>query len=523
MRTPIHSRRRSCLAMLSLLLTAGCSSLHQPDLAKLSSLFNEEKPKRSADDPATNAKPDANVSNPPAKHIRFEGQEALLGGGEFQAVRPTRLHQSINDLLAEHRYRTAALMVNMHSRSARRLLIEKSSASHGAELDFIAKALDDGAQHSHWSVHLERCRQPETEIPDFTPRPSQHPDSLGPRSNDDAFALIHQQASAAKATGSVPLSIQAERLLAATEISQGQLPEGLERLASVAEYATQAGMAASASELWLMAAETSLRLERVDQARRCWQAALATQLAAIRNRDATQAVPAIDAAFWEQADRLRHPEDAWPAEIKLAFSPWLRKIGITEHEALAPHVTLWAAVTEYQLAIGQPHLALLAVKRAETEAPEGAKPWLTIASARALAAQGQIPVATTILTQVSQSTDDVIRGAALATLGTIKIHSGAYEQGSQFLADGLNAPGISRWPGHLAARADFVLAALIMGETEEILPKLHEIQNELLIANQWQSLVRSLENEAAIMLHEKNEKSASTIRQRIRDIENDPS
>lgn len=115
--------------MLSIVLATGCSSLHQLDYVKLSSLSKKEDRKQSIADRATHAEQSAKISNPPAKHIRFEGQESLLGGGEFQALQPSQLHQAINVLLAEKRFRTAALMVNMHNRSARRLLIEQSSAS----------------------------------------------------------------------------------------------------------------------------------------------------------------------------------------------------------------------------------------------------------------------------------------------------------------------------------------------------------------------------------------------------------
>jgi hypothetical protein len=135
----------------------------------------------------------------------------------------------------------------------------------------------------------------------------------------------------------------------------------------------------------------------------------------------------MDSVFWLQAERLKPTGVEWPAEISLTVSPWVRRLDFPD--PATESTALLAAIAQTQLASGQPELALVAFKRAKSTASSSATPWLRIAQARCLAAQKQFAVATTILS----SHDTRVRVAALATLGSIKMHSGAYEQGAEIL------------------------------------------------------------------------------------------
>jgi hypothetical protein len=301
--------------------------------------------------------------------------------------------------------------------------------------------------------------------------------------------------------------------------------EAIAVLVEAAESATTAGLPQMASDCWMMACEASLQIEQVDQARSCWKAGVANQLASIRMRPHDESLPPVDTVFWEQADRLIHPEDSFPTEIGLAFSPWYSRIGIGSDVAtsvagtIQPRVALWSSIAEFQLVTGQPHLATLSVKRAEVEADESMKPWLQIASARSLAAQKQDSLATTILAGLASHKRPTVRAASLAALGSIKIQTGAYEQGSGFLIEALNLSEANNWPGQIAAKADLANVRLIVGKLDDALPALHAVQNEMMIAGRWQSLCQSLENEAAILDAERQPDKARLLRERIASIE----
>ena len=138
------------------------------------------------------------------------------------------------------------------------------------------------------------------------------------------------------------------------------------------------------------------------------------------------------------------------------------------------------------LASDQPELALVAFKRAKSTASSSATPWLRIAQARCLAAQKQFAVATTILSSPASSQDTRVRVAALATLGSIKMHSGAYEQGAEILNRTLTENPTVKWSGRLDAEADLAAAQLILGDLDEALESLHAVQQNYHLAGRWQ-------------------------------------
>jgi hypothetical protein len=338
-------------------------------------------------------------------------------------------------------------------------------------------------------------------------------------------SVAQQLVATAETVASQPLTLEAQRLQALALFSIQHTDEAIAVLVNSAETASQTGLPRIAADLWMLACEASLQKDLVDQARKCWTAAVVNQLVAIRQRAPEQLLPAVDTVFWEQADRLIHPEDQYPQELGLVFAPWYSRMGIShqmddaDRSPLPPRVALWASLAQFQLSTGQPHLATLSLKRAEQSASPALRPWLQITSARALASQDQDALAAGILGNLLNHPNPNIAASALAALGSIKIQTGAYEQGSSFLIQALNQSESRNWPGYLAAKADLANVRLIVGSLDDALPELHAVQNEMLIAGNWQSLIRSLENEAAILEAEQMSEEAQEIRRRIASIE----
>ena len=128
-------------------------------------------------------------------------------------------------------------------------------------------------------------------------------------------------------------------------------------------------------------------------------------------------------------------------------------------------------------------------------------------------------MATTILSSPAASEDPRVRAAALATLGSIKIDSGAFQQGAQILGQALAIESSQPWEGRLDAEADRAIAMLILGDLDQALTELHSVQQRFLLAGRWQSLVQSLENEARLLEVEGRHAQVAQLRERISQLE----
>ena len=122
--------------------------------------------------------------------------------------------------------------------------------------------------------------------------------------------------------------IEAARLAALSQIQVGDTHRALRELRDGAELAAEHGLLYLASDLWMMACETSMQMDEVTQARQCWQIAISHHLAAMRSRSSDQILPAVDTVFWEQVDRLAHPDDGLPKELTVTLSPWFERVGL---------------------------------------------------------------------------------------------------------------------------------------------------------------------------------------------------
>lgn len=510
----------ACVVLCACTLTgfSGCAGLKLPASGTLKLLDRDAENVASISQRAEDA---ARVSNPPAQHIRFNGNERLLGGGNFQAVSTGELLEKVNAFRSAKKHRSAKLFVQLHQRSAQRLLLEQTANGAESGLGFIAAVLDQHRVSTPWSELVESCgNQPERAarwqsfVNELRLNVGSSHASVDHVTEDTSQELIRL----ADQLNSPLLQIEALRLAGQLQIATEQTPSAIESLVSAAELATSIGTPSIASDLWLMACEASLRMDAVEQARKCWAAAISSQLASVESHRDDPTLPNIDTVFWEQAVRLVHPSDSLPNEVVSAMAPWCARLGVQASPMLSAEAALWSAISEYQLVTGQPHSASLSLKRAESHASEQVRPLLQIALARAMAAQGQQAVAATILGKEAESNDPNVRASALAVLGAIKIQSGAYEQGTRFVSEALSIEDASDWPGKLAAKADLANVQMIVGTLDDALPALHAVQEEMLAQHKWQSLCQSLENEAAILDVEGRSKEAKAIRSRIDQI-----
>ncbi|MEM6473635.1 MAG: hypothetical protein AAF802_29020 [Planctomycetota bacterium] len=497
------------------MLTSGCNLLpsrFRPEQTSVTSALSESQP----DDQIKKR-----VSNPQAREIRFDGQELVLGGGDCQSIPVEQLRELVVSLREQERFRSAGETVRLHRRSATRWVLESLTKADEELIRWVAATLD---QDSTSPVHSELCRAAADDSSASKTFDSARRECMTSLANGgvNADAIDKLSTSAAK-LGSPLAQLESERLIALTEIASGQAAPAALRFTAMAEAAAQHAASDLSAQFWLLASEAHLRAEAIDLSAASWRAAVRTQVTAMTQHSrGPQALPPLDTQFWEQVDRLRPPGVELPPEVSLAMNPWKLRIGLGSDHDLSAEPSLWSAVAACQLTTGQPHLATLSIKRAEVNACESAKPWLQVALGRSIAAQGQVPVATTILGSLTTNADLNVRAASLAALGSIKLQSGAYEQGSRFLIQALSVDGAGQWPGRLAAEADLANVRLIVGELDDARDALHSVQQKLALNGRWQSLVQSLENEAAILEFDGDKKAAKEIRRRIAEVEQPP-
>ncbi|MEM6980371.1 MAG: hypothetical protein AAF539_11960 [Planctomycetota bacterium] len=516
-------RRIRCLVTACSLyvLTSGCAFISKqlPENATLVDKGDLSESQTTIGERADAASKALRVSNPRAQQIRFDGRERLLGGGSCQVLPSSELANQLQELIEQKKLRSASTLVQLHRRSACRLLLDQPQQNDRQLTDFITGVLDRGSGRTNWQDLVKQVR----EKPDQASQWQKARLAIveGTPVTPDIECEMQTLDQAASDLGSPLFRVEAMRLRGQLQIANGDTSAALESLVSAAELAAEHGLASLTSDLWLMSCEASLRLDLIEQSRQCWNAAVSSGMASIHTRGINQSLPTVDTVYWEQVVRLAHPGDKLPKELTLSLAPWHSRLGIRMDETLTPEIALWCAIAEYQLATGQPHLASLSIKRAETadEIASHARPYLQIALARAMAAQGQQSVATTILGTLTESDDPRVRASSLATLGSIKMHSWAYEQGSRFLGQALAINEAESWPGRLAAEADFANAHLIMGKLDDALPRLHSVQAEMLKQDRWQSLCHSLTNEAALLELDGRTQEAELVRQRIDSIE----
>ncbi|MEM1070607.1 MAG: hypothetical protein AAGI63_17015 [Planctomycetota bacterium] len=514
----VRKLRATALVGSSLItLAAGCSMLSskpQPEELSVTAQLS---------DASTSTTDDAKkrVSNPQAREIRFDGQELVLGGGDCQSIRVDTLREIVGDLKERGRHRSAGETVRLHRRSSSRWVMDSVISADDETIRWVAAILDQGTTTPLHTQLCDAAAENESAAKAFDIARRECMQSLA--SGSISKKSLDEVSSAANKLNTPLASLEAQRLLALSEIAAGEVEAAAARFTTIAETAADSGAADLSSQARLLASEAHLRAESLSLSAASWHAAVRSQVTAMTQQSlGREGLPPLDTVFWEQVDRLRPHGVQLPGEVALAMNPWKLRIGLGADHSMTPEASLWSAVAACQLTMGQPHLATLSIKRAEVDASDSAKPWLQVALARSVAAQGQVSVATTVLGSLASHEQADVNAAALATLGSIKVQAGAFEQGGVFLIKALSVDGAGDWPGRLAAEADLANVRLIVGELEEARTALHDVQQKLALQGHWQSLVQSLENEAAILELDGDRNSVKAIRRRISEVEREP-
>jgi tetratricopeptide (TPR) repeat protein len=262
--------------------------------------------------------------------------------------------------------------------------------------------------------------------------------------------------------------------------------------------------------LWLIVAESARRSSQISTTSQAWTNAINLHLSAYNSDEP------LDIGFWLLADKTRPESQSWPAEVGNQLASQLASIGCV---AESSEMVLWAAVAYSQYERGEFQSALVNYKKAETLVQGNNALWLRIAQAKCLAGMRQAPAAAAILSGPAACSDSSIAAAAMATMGSIKIQAGAYQQGAQLLHKALSQAQTANWPTRHEALADMAIAQLILGDTDAGLVALHESQKHFESSGQRGMLIQSLENELRLLEHEHRVDEIAVIKTRIAQLE----
>ncbi len=495
-----------CLAVAIAATTSGCS------------LFSDSAQSRlDQDAAASQAKsiPDSakgQVVNPPARTIRFDGHEIVLGQAEPTELTPDKLHSMLTPLVTAQRYRTASLMIELHHETGERLLAERwASAFDDPCVRLIAQVLSQRSTHpeNSWVSLLRIGRERPAQAKPYQQARNAFAAQLQTADPSDEQATQLQQL--AQSVNHPLIKVDCLRLLGLRELVAGRTgwAESLCRQAADTAYTT--GNILLAAELSLLIVESARRSDQLATATQAWSSGVSTHLRAI-----TPAQP-IDVSFWLMAERVRPENVSWPNELITALSHHLATIGCTSDGGT--EMVLWACVAEAQYQRGQMQPALVNFKKAEASTTGENVLWLRIAQSKCLAALGQVPAASAILSGPASSTNPSIAAAATAAMGSTKLQAGAYQQGAQLLNKALSDSAGSVWATRNQALADLALAQLIIGDTQPGLDALHAVQAQFIQSGDRLMLLRSLDNELHLLEHEQRTHEATAVRQRISELE----
>lgn len=461
---------------------------------------------------------DEQIANPPARTIRFDGHEIVLGNGQATTIATGELLERVRTLQTQSRMRSATSFALQHADAAERLLIERWASADESAMEAIATAQSwrsQSAPEANWTSLIDRVQRDPEACRRYHEIRREFVSAL--RDGQPVAAMVAPLREAAQAVGHPLVEIDSLRLMGLRELLAEQPEEAMPHYQQAVQKAESVGNLAEAAELGLMVAESARRHGEAAKSAAAWKTAVSRQLTVMSR----EGVP-VDPSFWTRADHLRPDGAQWPDELAMVLVPHCQSIGCRTAVGtggVSAEMILWAAVGWAQFERGQPQLALVSLKRAETIAEAHDAPWLRIAQSKCLAALGQAPAATALLSGPAASEDAAVAAAATAALGSIKLQSGAFEQGAGLLNKAMSTAPETGWPGRGHAQADLALAQLIIGETEQGLDALHRAQRGFADRGDWKSLVKSLENEANLLEHEHRLTEATAIRKRIAEWE----
>jgi len=504
---------KELLLVLFLLLVMGCSTISMSENSPVR-MLRATADKVIGIESKSQARQEVKVANPPAKTLRFDGHEIVLGQSENEAISTERLASKIESLIQRQRLQSAANLILLHRESAERLLSEQwASGAEDPVLQLAAEVLSRRSiqRDGSWSKLLETGESHRPAAIQYQNLRNAFAEEL--QTNDPSDAEAEQLLQASVKVAHPLARLDALRLLGLRELVAGRNAWAESQFRQAIELATSSGNPLIAAELWLTVTEAARRSNQTETASTVWANAIQQHLAAYKPDQP------LDVSFWLLADKTRPESLDWPGEISTVLKPHARRIGCTADGR--SEFVLWSSIADAQYERGQWQSALVNFKRAETlaESESESVMWLRIAQARCMAAMGQSPAASAILSGPAASSDPAVSAAATAAMGSIKLKTGAYQQGAQLLHKAVTQSPSATWSTKNQSLADLAVAQLIFGDTETGLSALHEVQELMQKAGERDLLVRCLENELRLMEHEGRAKECGLIREKIIQLE----
>jgi hypothetical protein len=181
---------------------------------------------------------------------------------------------------------------------------------------------------------------------------------------------------------------------------------------------------------------------------------------------------------------------------------------------------VWTTIGTWRLERGELQTALVALKRAETSATTARDvSRLRLAQAQAMLGMNQTPAARAILLQLASIEDPLQAKPAMAILGTMLLQQGATVQGHHLLQRAVEEEPLIFWPERSQAEADLGLACLLIGDEQTGLRYLHNAQQQMEAAGEFDQLVQCLENEVEYLQQQERKREAKVLRQRLESFE----
>ena len=457
---------------------------------------------------------ESKVVNPPAKMIRFDGREIVLGTTAMVQPDTSRFYNELTTLLTHEKFFSASSLVTKNMGVAEQVLWERypDETNHGLVL-FIAGFLSNGiSQDFSWQSLLLSFKTNPVDADlyhglrrDFTNKLKTEEPS---QQDSDQLRTVAQRLNH-------PLAmVDALRLLALRELVAGRNPWAESLFMQAAEMTEKHRDLDRVAELWLMIATTANRSQRAPDAEKAWRKATEAQTESL-----LASTRPLDVNFWVRADDQRTEKMAWPSQTSKAMLRFCTPVGCQFSPQSKVDSVLWCAIASAQYQVGQPQLALVSFKKAETVASGDNVMWLRIAQGNCLAALGQSQAAVALLSVPANSDNPTIALASTTAMGSAKLQAGDYHQATQIFTKALNDKRVSHWPARNQAEADLALAQIIVGNTDIGLETLHAVQEKFREQKDNASLLQALENELKTLELEKRVEAATVVQSKIREIE----
>lgn len=230
--------------------------------------------------------------------------------------------------------------------------------------------------------------------------------------------------------------------------------------------------------------------------------------------------PLFDPGYWDTASYLRPVKIDWPVAAVRTLVP-LSPIPVQQinPNAAEAEAVVWGTIGQALLDRGDHEPALLALKRAETNATNAqTRDWLRLAEANALARVGQTSAATAILASCMSSENPAIAAVAHACFGSIKCQAGDSDAGYRLLKKAVPTSHLNGWIGQADAEADYGLACLMRGDEKTGLQWLHSAQSRYESQGESTRLKQSLVNEKEYWKVRKQSPRVAEIETRLTSI-----